>query len=63
MKDINHSTLNKAKKKIFPALGGISRNYIKKSECLKKILILFSEKLKEIGKLEGIGLNAKKIIK
>jgi hypothetical protein len=62
MKDINHSILNKAKKKIFPALGGISRNYLKKSECLKKILILLSEKLKKVGELEGVGLNAKKII-
>ena len=49
MKHINHCSLNKAKKKIFPALGGVSKNYIKKSECLQKILILLSEKLKKVG--------------
>lgn len=63
MKYIGHCSLNKAKKKIFPALGGVSKNYIKKSECLQKILILMSEKLKKVGELEEVGLNAKKLIK
>ena len=32
-----------AKKKILPALGGIKKNYIKKSYCLKRVLRFLSD--------------------
>ena len=39
----------RAKPKILPAFGGIKKNYIRKSHCLKKILLFLSSKLNEVN--------------
>ena len=53
----------KAKRKAFPALGGINKNYIKKPACLKTILIFLSDQLYELESSKNINLNEKEKIK
>lgn len=47
----------KAKKKILPALGGISKDYVKKNECLKTIILFMMEKISELEDTINLPLN------
>lgn len=47
--------MTKAKKKILPSLGGINKNYLKKSKILKRTLEFLA---KELIKIDKSHLNA-----
>ena len=62
MKTAHSSNKPKIPKKILPGLGGIKRNYIKKSELLKKIVLFLVGKMKDIEDSVS-GLENKKIFR
>lgn len=53
----------KAKKKIIPSLGGIKKNYIRKDNCLKSILIFLSDKLSDVEHFGELNINQKNHIR
>lgn len=63
MKAKNNIKGIKAKQKLLPSLGGIKKNYIKKDDCLKTVLIFLSDKLSEVENYGELNINQKKHIK
>ena len=53
----------KAKKKVFPSLDGIKKNYIRKDNCLKIVLIFLSNKLIDVEKYGELNINQKRLVK
>ena len=53
----------KAKKKVLTSLGGIKKNYIRKDNCLKIVLIFLSNKLSDVEKYGELNINHKRLVK
>lgn len=53
----------KAKKKVLPSLGDIKKNYIRKDNCLKIVLIFLSNKLSDVEKYGELNINHKRLVK
>jgi len=63
MKECNYSKITRANKKILPSLGGLTKRYIRKEECLKRIIIFLADKLVEIEEFEKLKINQKNYIR
>ena len=62
MREHKEKKLPKPKPKILPSLGGLKKNYIRKSSCLEKSLLFLAKKLADVEKFKGLETKERELV-